>query len=214
MPNTQEYTSNNFQPYGRMDMGGNAQQTQANPNDKEMQQKQLINPEEIQLLIQQGMEQVKFELKREIVQAINAKAQQLSDVDSATSTAMVAIASAINEAVSNVIPLGGNEEFNVQQMAQQDFSQQQVKQSSDELAELIWDTMISGLKEKGYFEKNASFERELINEDLTNTYITIGRGMEKFAEDNDIDFTDSNYHDLLKELILDGTLYEIGKQNE
>jgi hypothetical protein len=213
MPNTQD-TNTTLQPDGAM--GANAQQVQANPNDQKGQptkpKQQSINPEEIQLLIQAGMEQVKFELKQELTQAINAKAQQLSDMDPTTATAMRAIAGAMNEAVSSVTPLGGNEEFNAQQgqQIQQDASQQQVKQSSDELAELIWNTMVTGLEEKGYFEKNASFEKEMVNDDLTNTYVTIGKGVEKFADDNEVDFTDSNYHDLLKELILDGTFYDMG----
>lgn len=216
MPGIQD-VSTTLQPNNGVD--GSAQKVQTNPKEKQQIQQpiQSLSPEEIMQLIQQGMEQVKFEMRQENVQAINAKAQQLSDIDPSTSTSMRAIAGALNEAVSSVTPLGQNEEFNAQQnqqaLAQQEASQQQVKQASDkELGEFVWNVMCDGLTEKGYFEKNASIENEIINKDLTDTFVKIGLGLEKFAEDNDVDFHDSNYQDLLAELILDGTLLEIGSQ--
>jgi len=185
---------------------------------QKQQQQAGIGPDELVFYIQQAMEQVKFELKNEIVQALNAKAQQFSDTDPTTSTSLKASAGAINEAVSDVVPLGENEEFNQQQVAQQQAmagqqqkqqpSQQQVKQAS----EIVWDTFMKKLDEYGYFEKNASAKKETINQDLIDIAKILGVGMDKYAEDNDVDFSDPNYHDVLKELVMDNTLYKIGIQ--
>lgn len=194
----------------------NAGAQKDNANVQPAPVKQLITPEEVMAIVQQGMEQAKFETQQAFVQALNAKAQQFSDQDPTVSTVLRAAAGAMNEAVMDVQPLGQNEQFNEQQndrsvASQQDASQQQVKQSSD-VAEVLWDAMVSQLTDIGYFEKNASHDQQKINDDLTDAFIVTGRGLEKFAEDNDIDFSDPNYQDLLIELVKDGTFYSIGSE--
>lgn len=167
-----------------------------------------VTQDELLFYMQQCMEQVKFEVKQEIVDAINAKAQQLSDVDPTTSTSLRAVAAAVNSAVSDPQPLGENEQFNQQNAGQQQAVPQ--KQASD----VAWDAMIEKLEGAGYFEKNASYDEKVVEQDLKDLAVVIGRGMEKYAEDNSIDFNDSNYHEMLKELILDNTLYNIGLEND
>ena len=83
------------------------------------------------------------------------------------------------------------------------------KPPATKTAEFIFETAIDYLKRKNYFELNKEAGMDL-EDDLTNTIEYINHGANVYAYNNDLDFTDTNTWDLLKELIDDGTLYRTG----
>lgn len=202
----------------------NTNPNDANKQQQQMQQQQMqqqfTTPDDALAYAQQSKEEAKFEVKKEIVDAVTAKAQQLMDVDPTTATALRAFAAAVNEAVSMVNPIGDNGEFNAQQQQQmpqqQDPSQLEQqpaqKTASDPLKNFIAESSIEKIASTGYFKLNEHIEDALLEKDLQDTIDVISVGVEKFASDNDINFEDSNTWDLLKELIEDGTMFNMGAQ--
>lgn len=181
----------------------------------------ILDSEENRGILQTIKEEIKFELKQEIVDALNAEHMSLIEIDPQTSYALKACASAINKSVSNIFPIGGNELFNQQQAQAQQNGQQMVAQqqqpqqkqaSAEELSDLLVHSTITKLASTDYFNQQATEEEFM--QDIYNTVEIITNGMNKFAEDNFIDFYDTNNQDLLIELINDGTLYDLGSEAE
>ena len=160
--------------------------------------------EEVMALIQTAMEQVKFEIKKEYVEAITAKSQQLAEVDPVTSTTLKAVAGAINESVSDVVPLGGNQELNNKPEAGI------VEKQAEDIAQILRNTTKEKLKKVGFFDKVAGNNEDEVEEAVNGILDITLLGMQKFAEDNDVDFSDPNTHEMLEELIEDGSLFQIG----
>ena len=185
----------------------------------------LLDSEENRSILQTIKEEIKFELKQEIVDALNSEHMSLIEIDPQTSYCLKACASAINKSVSNIFPIGGNELFNQQQQAQQNGQQmvgqqqqqqpqqqQQKQAAAEELSDFLVHSTITKLASTEYFNQQAT-EQEFM-QDIYNTVEIITNGMNKFAEDNYIDFYDPNNQDLLIELINDGTLYDLGSDAE
>jgi len=96
------------------------------------------------------------------------------------------------------------------------------KKAADELSDFVYNTVSTKIANTGYFEqfnleKIASDEEktkitEYIQKDIYDVIEKVAIGMNKFSEDNDVDFMDSSNWDTLRELIEDGTMIEIGEQ--
>lgn len=203
----------------------------SNQGNETQPQMNLQMPDEFIYYIQQAKEEAKFELKQELVQAINSKAQQLSDIDPVVATALQAVAAAINESVSSVTPLGENEEFNQQQQSSMPSpqnmvgqlakqtkpqpsgpGQSQVKKASDyNLEEMVYETCMEKIAQTDYFEQDIPEETRA--EDIMRTLEIIGTGLNKFAEREQVDFTDPQTRELLVSLINNGTLYHLGMED-
>lgn len=104
---------------------------------------------------------------------------------------------------------GGSSASNSKPSSSKPPSGNNTKPPATKTAEFIFDTTIEYLKRKNYFELNKEAGLEL-EDDLTNTIEYINHGANVYAYNNDLDFTDTNTWDLLKELIDDGTLYRTG----
>lgn len=65
-------------------------------------------------MLQQQSQQIKFEIKKEMMNAYTSQANSLMDVDPATATALNAMANALSSSLSSNMPLGQNPEFNAQ----------------------------------------------------------------------------------------------------
>lgn len=74
--------------------------------------------DEMFYMIQQSKEEAKFELKSELAEALNAKAIELQSVDPTTSACLRACAIAIQGALSQVVPIGQNQEYNATAQSQ------------------------------------------------------------------------------------------------
>jgi len=211
-----------------------------NQGNEAQPQYNLQMPDEFIYYIQQAKEEGKFEVKQELTQALNAKAQQLSDIDPVVATALQAVAAAINESVSSVTPLGENEQFNAQQESNMPDPQRmmssiagknglnnqstqakpqpsgpgqnQAKTASEySLEEVTYETCMSKIASTDYFEQDISEEQR--NADLMRTLEIIALGINKFAEAEDVDFTDPQTKELLICRINDGTFYHLGMED-
>lgn len=165
--------------------------------------------EEVFYLIQQSKEEAKFELKKELSESLNAKAVQLQEIDPTTSACLRACAIAIAEALSSVIPVGQNPEFNA--TAQSEVPQAMAQKQAMDLQDFIYKTTIEYLSNKNYFELNAGISQEKLAEDLNEAVEIINNGLSIYSNQNEIDFTDHNTWDLLTDLINDKTLFQLGK---
>ena len=195
--------------------------------------KPTLGIEDIMPLLQQLKQEVKFEIKKEQSTAITAQANSLMSVDPATATACNAIATAINSSLNSNIPIGQNPEFNAQKPIDDSATSDapagngqptkpskpaspnpakpdQQKEAAD-LDELLFDTTIDYLKSKEYFEMNKDNDQEKVAEDISNTVSVITIGLEKIAEESQIDFSDPNTWEMVVEMVHDGSLYRKGK---
>lgn len=198
------------------------------PQEKNKQQinqvPNILDSEENRSILQTIKEEIKFEIKQELIDALNSEHMSLVEIDPQTSYALKAAASALNKSVSNIFPIGGNDLFNqqqqqqaqatAQQMAaqQQQQPQQQKKASADELSDLLIHSTITKLASTDYFNQEATEEEFM--KDIYSVVEVITNGMNKFAEDNMIDFYDPNNEELLIELINDGTFFDLGSTAE
>jgi hypothetical protein len=210
--------------------------------EKKPVQKPSMSPEEVLAIIQQAGEQWKFEVIQQIVDSVNAESMLLMSVDPTSATSVRAIASAINKSVSSFFPIGENDLFNQykaqqagateqamvqgaqQKQPQQQQSQQKTeKKASEDLSDFVYNVVCEKIASTGYFEqfneKVASEDEknkiaEYIQNDIYSVIEKVAKGMEKFAEENDIDFSDPNTWEALQQLIEDGTLIEIGEAND
>ena len=176
------------------------------PQEKNKQQinqvPNILDSEENRSILQTIKEEIKFEIKQELIDALNSEHMSLVEIDPQTSYALKAAASALNKSVSNIFPIGGNDLFNqqqqqqaqatAQQMAaqQQQQPQQQKKASADELSDLLIHSTITKLASTDYFNQEATEEEFM--KDIYSVVEVITNGMNKFAEDNMIDFYDPN----------------------
>lgn len=189
------------------------------------------NIDEYAYMLQNLKEQVKYEIKEEIVNSITLKSNSLMSVDPSTATALAAVASSIGGAISQVQPIEmGQPQENTEEqpangqadgkpVAAQPLPPQQAPQigeepdqsqkTAEDVKDFIFDATMEYLKAQNYFELNKKASEE-ITDDLTDTVGYIDYGATIYATNNGIDFTDANTWDLLEELISDGTLYNTG----
>lgn len=182
----------------------NESQARSKPPRQPVQQSG-ISEEQLSSFVQQAIEQAKFELKKEISTALNAKANSLREVDPTTATALQGCAISIAEAQSSVMPIGGNDEFNAQTQAQPG-DQTQPQKQADSLDDFIYQTVLEVLEDNNWLEETAGEPQEKLAEDLNNTVSDLKKGAMMFMHDYDIDFEDPVTWDLLHDLIIDGTL--------
>lgn len=188
--NDSNVTDNNFQNVNNVNNVNNVKQ------NKEESSILKFLPQ-IELFVRQIVEEEKVKFKQELAAAINTKADSLMEFDSTTAIVMKAVANAMLDSFSsygeNVLPYLNKNSSDENYM------------SDEELGGIVWNSIVEVLEKKGYFEKNANVDQEIIKKDLEKTLKLVGEGMEKFAEDNFIDFHDKMYIDVLKQLIEDGT---------
>lgn len=184
-------------------------------------------PDEVLYLIQQAVEQTKYELKKEISESLNSKSASLQEVDPTTSACLRACAIAVADALSMNTTVGENPEFSQQQsQSQQPQGQPQGQpqpQSGDEtqmampmkeassIEDHLYKLTIDKLVSKGWLEINEGVPQEKMASDLNNAYLIVKTGLDEYGERYDIDFKDSNTWELATDLFLEGTLTALGK---
>jgi len=215
----------NVDQNNQLQVDENTDKNGGDPNQKAQPQQPAQIPDEVLYLMQQAKEEAKFELKQEIVEALNSEYQKFVEVDPVLATSLKGVAAAINGSVGNIVPLGENSQMNAmkEQQAQgtaqnmmqnvQGPAQPQTKKQAS-LPEFIWNCYEMRLKEAGYFENNAGQPQEKIASDLDEVFEVIVSGMNKYAELNGINLQDTSYWGVLKDCIDDGTFYQYGVENE
>lgn len=197
--------------------------TNVDPTDNQDQNIPSQGPvsDEVLYLLQQAKEEAKFEIKQELAEAINSEYQKFAEIDPTLATALKAVAAAINGSISNVVPIGENSQLNAikEQQAQSNAQNliqnvQQKKQASISLPEFVWDKTMEKVASMGYFEQNETADETIIRNDLDELFQTIVKGMDKFAELNEVDLTDANYWAVLEDYIKDGTFFNMGLEND
>src|SRR5690606_22469359 len=158
-----------------------------------------VNIEEVMSLMQQVKEEAKFEIKKEIVEACTSQAQQLSEVNPAVATALNAMATAINSSVTSIVPIGQNPEVPPGGSPGKEPNQKEAEdvfeltEQETKFNNFVYRVSMDIINDSGYFEKNASFSEEEVNEDLAKTFEIIEAGIEKVGEELGIDFVDDEY---------------------
>jgi hypothetical protein len=181
-------------------------QTQEQPQEQPSVNEPAV-PDEVLYLIQQAVEQTKYELKKEISESLNSKSASLQEVDPTTSACLRACAIAVSGALSSNTPVGGNPEMQQQGVPETESPMKAASSIEDLLYKLAMEKLIS----KGWLEINQDVPQEKLASDLNDAVGIVRAGLEEYSERYDIDFTDSNTWDLVTELFTEGTLTALGK---